>query len=106
MSVTQQTVTEDEADIRLDRWFRRHFPVATQGVVQRLCRSGQIRVDGKRAEAATRLMPGQEVRVPPMPAAPAPDSPAPGVIDPRVRTEIERMVLYRDDQIIVLNKPS
>ena len=50
----QLYVTSDEADIRLDRWFRRHFPWMTQGSVQKLCRTGQIRVDGKRADAATR----------------------------------------------------
>ncbi len=70
MSVTARTVSEDEADIRLDRWFRRHFPVVTQGAIQKLCRTGQVRVDGRRAEAATRLAPGQAVRVPPLPAAP------------------------------------
>ena len=75
MTVTLRTITEDEADIRLDRWFRRHFPDITQGVIQKLCRTGQIRVDGKRAEAATRLAPGQSVRVPPLPAPKAPEKP-------------------------------
>ena len=106
MSVSLQKVTEDEADIRLDRWFRRHFPTLTQGVIQRLCRTGQIRVDGRRAEAATRLLPSQDVRVPPLPAPKVPEQPEPAAIDPRLRAEVERMVLYRDDHLIVLNKPS
>ena len=59
-------VSDDEADIRLDRWFRRHFPGLTQGAIQKLCRTGQVRVDGHRAEAATRLAPGQSVRIPPL----------------------------------------
>ena len=71
MTLAIHTVAEDEAEIRLDRWFRRHFPGLTQGVIQKLCRTGQVRVDGHRAEAATRLTPGQAVRVPPLPAAPA-----------------------------------
>jgi 23S rRNA pseudouridine955/2504/2580 synthase len=58
MTVTTREVTNDEADIRLDRWFRRHYPGVTQGALQKLCRTGQIRVDGKRAETATRLSPG------------------------------------------------
>ena len=58
VSVQPRTVGEDEADIRLDRWFRRHFPGLTQGAIQKLCRTGQVRVDGKRAEAATRLAAG------------------------------------------------
>jgi 23S rRNA pseudouridine955/2504/2580 synthase len=97
-------VQEDEADIRLDRWFRRHFPVLTQGMIQKLCRTGQIRVDGKRAEAATRLLPGQSVRVPPLPGEPppVPDRPA---LDPATLREIEGMIVHIDDSLIVINKP-
>lgn len=104
-AVITQAVTPDEADIRLDRWFRRHFPQVTQGTIQRLCRTGQVRVDGKRVDAATRLAPGQSVRVPPLPAAPAPPPDA-APTDPAAREELERMLLYRDAQVIVLNKPS
>jgi 23S rRNA pseudouridine955/2504/2580 synthase len=108
MSVTLREVTADEAEIRLDRWFRRHFPALTQGVIQRLCRTGQIRVDGHRAEAATRLAAGQSVRIPPLPAPPPDQKPNAPVApqDSKLRTELERMVLYRDEQIIMLNKPS
>ena len=104
MTVELRAVTEDEADLRLDRWFRRHFPALTQGAVQKLCRTGQVRIDGKRVEAGTRVAPGQAIRVPPMsaPAAPKPAAPAP---DPAIQRELERMVLYRDDLILVLDKP-
>ena len=106
MSISTKTVTEDETDLRLDRWFRRHFPSATQGVIQKLCRTGQIRIDGKRAEAATRLAVGQSVRVPPLPRATpiVATKPAP-VFDPLLEQEMTRLVLYRDDDVIVLNKP-
>ena len=103
MTVELRAVTEDEGQIRLDRWFRRHFPSVTQGAIQKLCRTGQIRVDGKRAEAATRLTPGQAVRVPPLPSAPAPE-PAAKPVDRAVASELEDMLLYRDEQLIVLNK--
>lgn len=105
--VELRTITEDEADIRLDRWVRRHNPGVTQAVIQKACRTGQIRVDGKRAEASTRLSPGQAVRVPPLPSGPAPLPPAPDVhaIDPALRRELEQMVLYRDAHVIVLDKP-
>lgn len=105
MSVVIQTVSEDETEIRLDRWFRRQYPHLTQGALQKLCRSGQIRVDGRRAEPGTRLNPGQAVRVPPLPniSKPAPMLP---VVDAHDRREMERMVVYRDDQVIVLNKPA
>ena len=106
-AIEERIVSEDEADIRLDRWFRRHFPGLTQGAIEKLCRTGQIRVLGKRAEASTRLQPGQGVRIPP-PALAAVDQSAPRpmpVADARQVKEMERMVLYRDDQLIVLNKP-
>lgn len=104
MSVVVQTVSLDEAEIRLDRWFRRQFPHLTQGALQKLCRSGQIRVDGRRAEPATRLQPGQSIRVPPMPNAMRP-APPPPAIAPEDQAAVKRMVLYGDDQVIVLNKP-
>jgi 23S rRNA pseudouridine955/2504/2580 synthase len=98
-------VTEDEAEIRLDRWFRRHFPGLPQSAIQKLCRTGQVRVDGRRAAPATRLAPGQAVRVPPL-APPPPSAPKPrAVIDPLVAKDTRALVLYRDEQVIALNKP-
>ena len=105
MPIATRKVAEDEADIRLDRWFRRHFPGVTQGAIQKLCRTGQVRVDGRRADAATRLAPGQSIRIPPLPAAPPQAAKPPAALDPNVEKDLQRLVLYRDDQIIVLNKP-
>ncbi len=108
MTIATRTVTEDEADIRLDRWFRRHVPGTTQGVIAKLCRTGQVRVDGHRAEPATRLAPGQSVRIPPLPAPPPKSTAAAPALPPdeRVLRALEAMVLWRDDQLIVLDKPS
>lgn len=101
------TVTADEADIRLDRWFRRRFPGLPQSAIQKLCRTGQVRVDGHRAEAATRLAAGQAVRVPPAPdARPVPSPRAREIVDPGVARDLQGGVLYRDDQVIVLDKPA
>ncbi|TPG48919.1 RluA family pseudouridine synthase [Roseomonas nepalensis] len=104
MSITHQTVLADEADLRLDRWFRRHHPNLTQGALQKMLRTGQVRVDGKRAETGTRLAPGQEIRVPPMPEAPSPEPARPAVSE-RDAAMLERMVIYRDDSVIALDKP-
>jgi 23S rRNA pseudouridine955/2504/2580 synthase len=99
-----RAVTSDEDGIRLDRWFRRHFPGVTQSSIQKWCRTGQVRVDGHRAEAASRLAPGQQVRVPPLPKAAPPQAPRP--VDPQVARELEDMILYRDDHVLVLDKPA
>jgi len=104
MSVQNLTITEDEADIRLDRWFRRHYPHLTQGALQKLCRTGQVRVDGARATTASRLMPGQIVRVPPMQNV---EKPAPlPQLDERLARDIQKMVIYQDKDLIVLDKPA
>lgn len=106
MTADQRTVTSDEADIRLDRWFRRHFPGLPQSAIQKFCRTGQIRVDGRRAEAATRLAAGQSVRIPPLPLTPPPAKAAPTPdIDPAIARDLQRLVIYRDEQVIALNKP-
>jgi len=105
MTVTTRTVSDDEAELRLDRWFRRHFPGLTQGAIQKLCRTGQVRVDGKRAETSARLEPGQLIRVPPLPSATTPKKAEPAPFNPAIQRELEAMILYQDEQVIVLNKP-
>lgn len=108
--IQNRTVAEDEADIRLDRWFRRHFPQLGHGHLEKLLRTGQVRVDGGRAKANTRLAPGQTVRVPPLAAEPAagaaPRPKAPPAIGEREAAELRARVLYRDDDVIAIDKPA
>ena len=58
------TIQPDDADQRLDRWFKRQFPQISQGRLEKMCRKGEIRVDGGRVKASTRLEAGQSIRVP------------------------------------------
>jgi len=60
------TVAPGEGELRLDRWFRRHYPQLGHGPLEKLLRTGQIRVDGRRARAADRVSPGQTIRIPPV----------------------------------------
>ena len=69
--VRQFTVAPDDDGIRLDRWFRRHLPEASFNVVSRWARTGQLRVDGKRAAPGDWIEAGQSIRVPPAEAAAA-----------------------------------
>jgi 23S rRNA pseudouridine955/2504/2580 synthase len=106
-------VTEDEAGMRLDRWLRSHFPTLTQGALQKLLRTGQVRIDGARAKAPDRLQQGQNVRIPPQLAGDA-VQPAPRVQPPQINhkqrgsdaAELATMTLYEDKDILVLNKPA
>lgn len=101
-------VGADDGDMRLDRFLKKRFPQLTQGAVQKLLRTGQIRVDGKRAEASTRIEPGQSIRIPPLPKAEheAPRVPKPAAADPRTKQKLKSMILYEDADVIVLDKPA
>lgn len=102
-------IDADEAGMRLDRWFKIHYPGLGFGPLQKLLRSGQIRVDGGRVKSETRLQAGQMVRIPPMD------------VDPKFKTGpiaskdlkhaddaelLARMLLHEDDKVFVLNKPA
>jgi 23S rRNA pseudouridine955/2504/2580 synthase len=97
-----------DAGLRLDRWFRIHFPAITYGHLQKLLRSGQVRLDSRRVQANARLEAGQHVRVPAVLREPA--KPKPSVVPPlglskADRDFIERLILFEDDHVLVLNKP-
>ena len=106
-NVKVQTVTvgAEEGEVRLDRWFRRHFPELTHGRLEKLLRTGQVRVDGARAKAGDRLRPGQAVRVPPLPAAAPTDAKSAPEIPEAWVHELRSRVLYKDASVLVLDKP-
>jgi 23S rRNA pseudouridine955/2504/2580 synthase len=99
------TVSADEGEQRLDRWFKRRFPHLTQGAVEKLCRTGQVRVDSARAKASDRVAPGMEIRVPPLPAADTPSRSTGGRVTEADARMIQNCVIFRDEHMIVLNKP-
>ncbi|MFZ1467785.1 MAG: RluA family pseudouridine synthase [Paracoccaceae bacterium] len=99
------TVSEEDGEQRLDRWMKRRFPQITQGHVEKMCRTGQIRVDSARVKASDRVSPGQFIRIPPLPDAEAPSRPLPDGVNPADAKMIQSAVLWKDEHIIVLNKP-
>ncbi len=103
--VHTKEVVEDEADLRLDRWFKIHYPSLTHGRLEKLLRKGQIRVNGGRVKASTRLAPGQSVRVPPL-DMPKQAARRPITLSRKDREFIESLVVYADDHVIALNKPA
>lgn len=104
----QITVSPDEAEQRLDRWLRRRWTHLKQGNIERMCRRGELRVDGARAKPATRVGPGNVIRVPPLPdpVDDAQPSAKPAPIDDSWVRELHDAVIYRDDDLLVLNKPA
>ena len=106
--VRQLLVAEEDDGIRLDRWFRRNLPEVTFGQISRWARTGQLRLDGKRAAPGDRIEAGQTVRVPPQgeeaPAArkQAPQRPA---LSEDEAEFVRALVIHADPAAFVLNKP-
>jgi len=101
------TITEEDDGMRLDRWLRKQYPVLTQGRIEKMCRKGELRVDGSRVKSATRLETGAKVRVPPL--GQEAHQPAPIVarpVKPSDAKMIQSCVFWKDEHIIALNKPS
>jgi 23S rRNA pseudouridine955/2504/2580 synthase len=104
--MSEQRIIDAEDDgIRVDRWFKRHYPAVTHGLLEKLLRKGEVRLDGKRAKAADRVIAGQAMRLPPQVVhakeperaeRPAPQKPMGSLAD---------RILYMDKHVIVLDKP-
>lgn len=98
-------VDAGEDGTRLDRFFKRRWPHVNHVQLQKLLRSGQIRVDGSRAEASTRLSAGSQVRVPPLPEAGEREERRSGISD-RDAAYARSLVIYEDEAVLALNKPA
>jgi 23S rRNA pseudouridine955/2504/2580 synthase len=108
MSVETIEVAVGEAGLRLDRWFRVHFPAVGYSYLQKLLRSGQVRVDSRRVQANARLEAGQQVRVPAIVRQPSKAKPSlvpPLGLSKGDRDFIEGAILFEDQHVLVLNKP-
>ena len=102
--LTTATVTEDEAGMRVDRWFKRRYPTLALSHLAKICRKGEVRVEGKRVDTSTRLEEGQKVRIPPLKVE-APASPAVKRALPEDVKALQEMTLFEDKDLMVLNKP-
>lgn len=106
LTIRRFVVDAEDDGIRLDRWFKRHLPDASFNIVSRWARTGQLRVDGKRAAPGDRIEAGQEIRVPP--AEPVADV-RPKKARPQVSEEMAEfarsLVIHKDKVALVINKP-
>jgi 23S rRNA pseudouridine955/2504/2580 synthase len=106
-----RTIDTDDDGIRMDRWFKRHYPHVTHVLLQKLLRKGEVRLDGKRADAGTRVAAGQSVRLPPQvvhakderPGKSKPDAKHP--LASKDMGSLADRILYMDKQVIVIDKP-
>ncbi len=111
-TVQQRRVKAEEEGMRLDRWFKLHFPLINHGKLSKLLRTGQVRIDGGRVKASSRLETGQMIRVPPVNMTLPPDAggdgqPAkPKPLSAHDKALFESLVLFEDKHLYVLNKPA
>ena len=109
LTVQNLAVAQEEGVLRLDRWFRNRFPQISQIRLQKLLRSGQVRVDGKRAQASDRVYPGQVVRVPPLPdgvsSVHEKKPHTKSLAAERLIKDLQGRILYKDEDVLVINKP-
>jgi 23S rRNA pseudouridine955/2504/2580 synthase len=111
---TSARVDPDDDGARIDRWFRRHYPALAHTQLEKLLRTGQVRLDGKRVKASERISTGQIIRLPPLlhmihkvVEIPSTDSQrGPAQASEQRRKLAEGLVLHRDSSVIVLDKPS
>ena len=106
--IRRYTVSSEEDGIRLDRWFKIHFPQVTFAYLNKLTRTGQVRVGGGRVKTSSRLVAEQEIRVPPLAFDRRPADAPKGDVPPLTKEEtqlFESMVIFEDKDLYVLNKP-
>lgn len=114
MSAELRTVEVDDNGIRVDRWFKRHYPALSHGAVEKLLRTGQVRLDGKRVKASDRVSTGQMLRLPPQiqqnqQVEPQSSYHAEGThkrFTGHEKKETEELVIHKDSSVLVLNKPA
>ncbi|HEY5047462.1 MAG TPA: RluA family pseudouridine synthase [Rhizomicrobium sp.] len=114
MSGEKKIVIADDDGIRLDRWFKRHYPALGHTVLEKLLRTGQVRLDGKRAKSGDRITAGQTLRLPPqvqtihqsksaLSTRNSNEFPQPGDKEKHLT---ENIVIHMDSSVLVLNKPA
>lgn len=114
MNIEAKTVEADDDGIRVDRWFKRHLPALSHGKLEKLLRTGQVRLDGRRVKAGDRLAAGQVLRLPPqvrnihrpVDTVTVGSQTTPSRVGGKQKRSAQSLVIHKDSSVLVLNKPS
>jgi len=102
-------IDSDDEGVRLDRWFSRHYPSLSHSYLQKMLRKGQIRLNGKRAKNNDRLVAGESIKIPSLSdiSVDKVQSKYRAISNKelKVAEEIQKQLIYKDDRILVINKP-
>lgn len=104
MGVSLVKVKDQDDGMRLNRWFLKYYPNLPLSRLQKLLRTKQVKVDGKKAEVSLKLQAGWEVRIPPLDDKP--QEKEKDFVSDKNKELIQSLVIYKDKNIIALNKPS
>ncbi len=100
----KQIISDDDNDIRLDRWFKRHFPSLQHAMLEKMLRKGDVRLDGKKAKSSQRVVAGGEISYPDLGAEFFFVKAKPLASEQDAKM-LQGLVLYKDANIIIINKP-
>ena len=110
MKLVQHIIIQStDADQRLDRFLKRKFPLLKQSQIEKICRKGEVRIDGGRCKPATRLAQGNEVRIPPLKSdyiSLNKPTLSKSVISEKNVKLIRDAIIYKDNDLIIINKPA
>ncbi|UTV26797.1 23S rRNA pseudouridine(955/2504/2580) synthase RluC [Photobacterium atrarenae] len=98
-------ITDDFAGQRIDNFLRTRLKNVPKSMIYRILRKGEVRVNKKRIKPEYKLNDGDVVRVPPV-KLPERDAQAPVSTNLNKVAELEDCIIYEDDQMLILNKPS
>ena len=105
MASVEIVIIKDQDDgMRLNRWFLKYYPDLPLSRLQKLLRTKQIKVDGQKGTTSTKLQAGQSLRIPPLRDEKTLEKR--DKISLKDKNFITSLVIYKDKNIIVLNKPS
>ncbi|WP_367988582.1 23S rRNA pseudouridine(955/2504/2580) synthase RluC [Vibrio sp. NTOU-M3] len=98
-------IDDDMAGQRIDNFLRNQLKSIPKSMVYRILRKGEVRVNKKRVKAEYKLQAGDLVRIPPVTIEEKPNEAAPSTKLNKV-AELENMIIFEDDHMLILNKPS
>lgn len=97
-------IVDGAAGQRIDNYLLRELKGLPKSRVYRMLRSGEVRVNGGRVKPTHRLQDGDQIRIPPLHGMPGAAQPA--YVGEAVLVDLERAILFEDDDLVVLNKPA
>jgi 23S rRNA pseudouridine955/2504/2580 synthase len=102
-AVRSVEVPEDRDNQRLDNFLSSQIKGVPKSLIYKLVRSGQVRINGKRAKPDARVFVGDEVRIPPVRLE------VEGEVRPPPKALLERLaasIIFEDKALMAINKPS